>query len=326
MNFKHRLGKPSKYHFPDIMVAGCGVIDFNQDGLMDLILVNSGDLEEVFSGQVRGREENQNRIFRQTDQGTFVDVTSQVKLSGYGYGCGVAVGDVNNDGFDDIYFANFGDDRLLLNLNGESFKDITIESEVQNPSWSSSASFIDFDLDGKLDLFVTNYVSYIAETNCANAGDAEDFCNPRVFKKTVDKLFRNVSDDQGIRFQDVTSEMGIAGKSGPGLGVISRDFNHDGYPDIYVANDGWENFLWINQEGKTFSEQGGQLGCAMSLKGSAQAGMGVAADDLDHNGTLDIVVTHLNGETNAAYLGERSRGEALFFTESGSTQGIQKIS
>ena len=326
LDFQHAVGTPGKYHFPDIMVAGCGVIDYDRDGLLDLLLVDSGDLDTVFSGQRTNRGTRRNRLYRQHPAGKFTDVTGQVKLSALGYGCGVAIGDVNNDGYDDLYFCNFGEDRLFLNEQGSSFREVTRDANLRNSSWGSSATFFDFDGDGRLDLFVTNYVSYIAETNCANAGDPEDYCSPRVFEGTVDKLYRNLSAAGKIRFQDVTREMGIAEKKGPGLGVIARDFNGDGFPDLYVANDGHENFLWINDSGKGFSEEAGQRGCAMGLKGQAQAGMGIAAEDVDGNGVLDIVVTHLSGETNATYLGNLTADSNLFFVESASSRGVQRIS
>lgn len=330
INFVNRLGNLKEYHFPDIMVAGCGVIDFDRDGRLDLILVGSGDFaQELGGGITRKPEQSLTRIYRQTESGGFSDVTERLGFRTETYGCGVAVADVNNDGFDDIYLTNYSDDQLWINERGSGFRNATKSAGVSNPSWATSATFLDYDRDGRLDLFVTNYVSYVPGTNCANAGDPEDFCNPRVFDRTVDKLFRNVSSGESVRFEDVSAKMGITSKSGPGLGVVARDFNEDGYPDLYVANDGYENFLWLNQQGKSFVEQAGQLGCATSLKGMAQAGMGVATGDVDGNQTLDIVVTHLDGETNAAYLGtwnQLQSGRQLYFTESGGRAGVQKIS
>lgn len=325
LTFRHTIGDVRQFHFPDIMVAGCGVIDFDRDGLLDVITIDSGNIEDVFAGQIDKRKRGHNRLFRQSRLGFFEDVTSETELMDRGYGCGVAVGDVNNDGYEDIYFANYGPDKLLINVQGKKFQDVTAEAGIQNPSWGSSATMFDYDRDGRVDIFVTNYVSYISGTHCANAGDPEDFCSPRIFEKTVDKLFRNVSEGTQVKFEDVTATVGLADKKGPGLGVIARDFNSDGLLDLYVANDGWENFLWINEDGKKFSEQAGKLGCAMSLKGDAQAGMGVDAADVDGNGTMDIVVTHLDGETNAAYLASFSNGQ-LFFTESGGRLGVQKMS
>lgn len=326
--FVHHVSDPNRYFFPDISVAGCGVIDFNRDGLMDLILVDSGDPDDAGKPSSPDKA-GCNRLFQQVSTGKFQDVTVQVLPNQCGYGCGVAVADVNNDGFDDLFFSNYGEDRLLLNQQGKSFVDITESSGVSNPRWATSATFFDFDRDGRLDLFVTNYVSYLDGTNCGNAGDAKDYCGPQVFEPTIDKLFHNQSGEGQVRFKDVTSQMGIESRKGPGLGVIARDFNQDGYPDLYVANDGQANFLWVNQEGKSFQEQASQLGCAMSLKGEAQAGMGVAEADLDLNGVPDIVVTHLDGETNAAYLGsfvESEKGRQLFYTESAGAKGVQKIS
>ena len=331
IDFVHSVGDPKRYFFPDIMVAGCGVIDFDRDGLMDLVLIDSGNFELNRRIQSSGKGNRSYRLFRQASPGKFDDVTQQTNLVGQAYGCGVAVADVNNDGFDDLYFTSFGEDQLFINQEGKSFLNVTKQAGISNPSWSTSATFFDYDRDGRLDLFVANYVSYLSDINCANAADAEDFCSPSVFEPTIDRLFRNVSEGGKIRFKDVTSETGIIHRKGPGLGVISRDFNQDGFPDLYVANDGKANFLWLNQNGKSFEEQANQLGCAMSLQGEAQAGMGIAEADLDQNSVADIVVTHLDGETNAAYLGTivdsaESKKKQLFYTESGGAKGVQKIS
>lgn len=330
LDFVHQIGELKEYYLPDIMVAGGGVFDFNRDGLLDLILVDSGDPKVRAAGGAADRPPvGCNRIYQQTRPGKFRDVTTELGLNASGYGCGLAIADVNNDGFDDLFFSNFGDDTLWINEGGKRFRNVTTESGLRNPSWGTSATFLDYDRDGLLDLFVTNYVSYLPETRCSEANAAEDFCSPQVFDSTVDRLFRNESRDGKIRFRDVTAETGIASKKGPGLGVIARDFNRDGYPDLYVANDGQANFLWINQGGKSFTDQAGLTGCAMGLQGEAQAGMGIAEADLDFNGVEDIVVTHIDGETNAAYLGslvDTDSGQQLFYTESGGARGVQKIS
>lgn len=327
--FRHTLAKQGQYFFPDIMVAGCGVLDFDRDGLLDLLLIDSGDFGSFVKDGSSKADLGQNRLFRQISPGKFEDVTEQVGLNFREYGSGVAIADINNDGFDDLFFSNYGDDRLYLNENGKSFRDITPQSGIRNQLWATSATFLDFDGDGRLDLYVTNYVSYLLGTNCNSAGDKEDFCSPQVFGPTVDKLFRNVSKDGAVKFEDVSAAMGISKKKGPGLGVIARDFNQDGFVDIYVANDGQSNFLWINQEGKSFEDKATQLGCAFGIKGETQAGMGVSVADLDANGVQDIVVTHLDEETNAAYLGnivETRNGKQLYFTESGGETGVQAIS
>lgn len=331
LHFRHHIGDPTNYHFPDIMVAGCGVLDFDRDGLMDIVLIDSGDFNDVLRGKTGSRTEYSNRLFRQSKPGNFTDVTEQSGIADFGYGSGVAIGDVNNDGWPDIYFSNYGDDSLFVNQQNGKFKNVSMACGIKNPSWSSSASFFDFDRDGDLDLFVTNYVSYIAETKCANATGPPDFCSPAVFGRTSDRLFRNETEmsSNEIRFVDVSLESGIAKQEGPGLGVITGDFNKDGWPDIYVANDGWKNFLWINKEGKSFEEQAGPYGCATGLGGESQAGMGVMAGDIDGNQVDDIVVTHLDGEPNAAYLGTESllgNTRQIYFAESSGKKGLQKIS
>ena len=331
LNFQHHIGDPKNYHFPDIMVAGCGVLDFDRDGLMDIVLIDSGDFNDVLGEKTGSRTAFSNRLFRQSKPGSFTDVTDQSGIIDCGYGSGVAIGDVNNDGWPDIYFSNYGDDSFFVNQQNGSFKNVSRECGIKNPSWSSSASFFDFDRDGDLDLFVTNYVSYIAETKCANATGPPDFCSPAVFGRTSDRLYRNETEmnSNEIRFVDVSLESGIAKQEGPGLGVITGDFNKDGWPDIYVANDGWKNFLWISQKGKSFVEQAGPYGCATGLGGESQAGMGVMAGDIDGNQVDDIVVTHLDGEPNAAYLGTESllgNTRQIYFSESSGKKGLQKIS
>ncbi|MDG2469826.1 MAG: CRTAC1 family protein [Pirellulaceae bacterium] len=336
LSFVHSIGKTSSYHFPAIMVGGCGVLDFDGDGLLDIVTVDSGDFEDVLKGKIDSRVGNGNRIYRQLPPqdpgkiGEFLDVTDTSGLIDRGYGSSVAVGDVNNDGRPDLFFGNYGEDSLFLNLGGGKFRDATQECGIKNPLWSASASFFDYDRDGRLDLFITNYVSYLPQTNCATAGEAEDYCSPRVFSPVSDKLFRNVTSPKGdVRFIDVSAEVGIGSREGPGLGVVTGDFSGDGWPDVYVANDGAANFLWVNSEGKSFQEQASQLGCATGLQGEAQAGMGVVAADVDNNQQADLIVTHLDGETNAAYLGHSTLvkgNERTFYSESGIASGVQKIS
>lgn len=330
LTFQHSLGAPESYHFPDIMVGGCGVIDYNNDGLMDLILVDSGDFSDVLSQSTSKRKGNSNRLFRQTPDGNFVDETSASGLIDSRYGSGVAVADVNNDGFSDVLFTNYGDDQLFINLGNSTFRNATSESGIRNPGWSTSATFLDYNADGKLDLFITSYVSYLAETNCATASGPEDFCSPRVFSGTADKLYENVSTESQIKFRDVSLQTGIASRKGPGLGVISGDFSGDGLVDLYVANDGAANFLWVNQNGEKFTESASAMGCANSISGQAQAGMGVMAGDIDGNGVLDLLITHLDGETNAAYFGQANltaKGKKqIFYAESAGATGIQKLS
>ena len=263
-------------------------------------------------------------MYRQEAGGNFVDVTAESGLVNSGYGMGVAVGDVNNDGYPDLYVTNYHDDQLYLNLGDGRFQNVTVESGIDNPRWGTSACFVDYDRDGDLDLFVTNYVDYYPEKSCYSRRGQQDFCSPIAFPKTVDRLFRNVTGEateqdptprfsSGVRrprFENVTISSGIAAAAGPGLGVLAADFNEDGWPDFYVANDQDANFLWLNQQDGTFVESALLAGAAYDAQGRPQASMGIAYGDVNQDGRFDLFLTHLQGETNAMYLLDEAHGFA----------------
>lgn len=320
LDFVHSPGKPGGYFFPEIMGAGAALFDFDLDGDLDIYLINGSLISQTSGGGTAGREHGgaalTNRLYRQESSGRFADVTEISGLGDRGYGMGVAVGDVNNDGYSDVYVTNYGPDRLYLNRGNGTFLDITEEAGIDNPSWGASACFVDYDRDGRLDLVVTNYVDYYPSTQCADARGREDYCGPQVFFGTADKLYRNETppaENDGlpdarrrptVRFADVSLTSGIARQRGPGLGVMCADFNGDRWPDIYVANDGTANFLWINQHDGTFRDEAILRGVAYDAQGRPQAGMGIAWGDVDANGRFDLFVTHLSGETNTLYLSD----------------------
>lgn len=324
IDFVHRTRTADPYFFPNIMGSGCALLDFDQDGLLDLFLVNGGNESEASLA-------GSNRLYRQDRSGSFVDVTSGSGLESTAFGMGVAVGDVNNDGLPDVYVTNYGPDRLYLNVGNGRFSDVTEAAGIENARWGASGCFLDYDRDGWLDLYVTNYVDYFESKQCGDATGQRDFCGPQAFSGTVDKLFRNVTgesaaDDQASlrlpRFSDETVRSGNAERSGPGLGVLSADFNEDGWPDLYIANDGAPNWLWINQRDGTFVDEAVLLGCATDVLGRSQAGMGVALGDLDGDGRSDLFVTHLAGEMNALYWNRGSVG----FEEDSVTAGLGTVS
>lgn len=325
VDFFHETRTADPYFSPNIMSPGCALLDFDQDGVLDLFLVNGGGEEGKAS--LAGS----NRLYRQERTGRFVDVTSGSGLESTAFGMGVAVGDVNNDGLPDLYVTNYGPDRLYLNRGNGRFSNVTEAAGIDNARWAASACFLDYDRDGWLDLYVTNYVDYFESKQCGDATGAEDFCGPQAFSGTVDKLFRNVTgesaaDDQASvrvpRFSDETVRSGIAEHSGPGLGVLSADFNGDRWPDLYVANDGAPNWLWVNQRDGTFRDEAVLRGCATDMLGRSQAGMGVALGDLDEDGHSDLVVTHLAGEMNALYWNRGSLG----FEEDSISAGLGAVS
>ncbi len=285
----------------------------------------------------RARAENQekglpsNRLYRQEESGRFVDVTMGSGLADSGYGMGAGVGDINNDGYPDLYVSNYGPDRLYLNQQDGTFLDVTQQAGIDSVAWGASISFLDYDRDGWLDIFVTNYVDYDPTYDCHDLRDVPEFCGPQVFPGTSDRLFRNrtgeaVAEGDGaqpaVRFEDVSLKSGIATRPGPGLGVVCADFNGDRCPDIYVANDHWANFLWINNHDGTFSEEGVVRGSAYGGRGMVQGSMGIAVADVNRDGWLDLFVTNFEGENNALYLG----GPDRMFTESSTPLNVASAS
>jgi hypothetical protein len=220
---------------------------------------------------------------------------------------GVAVGDINNDGKPDLLVTQFGGLKLFLNNGNGQFQDVTQEAGLHNPGWGASASFFDFDRDGWLDLVVVNYIDYDPAHLCDGTPPGQrDYCGPNVFKGTVTKLFRNLGPDRAggartVRFQDVTVASGLGQKPGPGLGVVCADFNGDGWPDIFVANDAKPNHLWINRRNGTFQEEAAARGLAYNGAGLAEGSMGIAVADTDGNGLFDVFVTHLTDETHTLW-------------------------
>ncbi len=225
-----------------------------------------------------------------------------------GYGMGAAVGDVNNDGLPDLYLSNLGSNQLYINKGNGRFADVTKESGTDDPRWSTSASFFDYDRDGWLDLMLVNYADFSTTNspNCYAATTARDYCTPRVFRAPGNRLLRNKG--HGV-FEDVTARAGVDREFGHGLGIVTADFNDDDWIDIYVANDGDPNQLWLNQKNGTFVNDALLAGAAINRNGQAEASMGVDAGDFDGNGAEDIFTTHLMDETNTLYV---NHGETLF--------------
>jgi hypothetical protein len=293
LDFVHDAGpQDGKYFTPQQMGSGCALFDFDGDGLLDVLLLNNG-----------GPKGRPNKLYRQTREGRFIDVSAGSGLDFAGWCMGVAVGDVNNDGLPDVLVTEYGHIRLLLNKGGGKFEDVTAAAGLANPGWATSAAFFDYDRDGWLDLVVVNYVDYDPSFPCHAASGVRDFCPPRPFRGTVSRLFRNKGATNGgpVRFEDVSFETGIGRLAGPGLGVVCADFDGDGWPDVFVANDGKPNHLWMNKQGKTFMEQAVARGLAYNALGQAEAGMGVALGDVDGDGLFDLFVTHLRSETNTVW-------------------------
>jgi hypothetical protein len=302
LDFVHDAGRLGDYRMPQIVGSGVAVFDFNNDGLLDLYFLQNG-----------GPKGATNKLYQQMPDGRFRDVSTGSGLDIAGYNMGVAVADVNNDGWLDVLVTQYGGIRLFLNTGTGRFVDATAEAGLENTLWATSACFFDYDRDGWLDLVVVNYVDYDPSWPCGSSGGTRDYCAPKVFKGTVTRLFRNLGPRSPlpaaraprgplpVRFQDVTVASGLGTKPGPGLGVYCADFTGDDWPDILVANDGQPNHLWVNEHDGTFKEEAGRRGLAYDGMAQAQAGMGIAVGDVDGGGLLDVYMPHLTQEKNTLW-------------------------
>lgn len=313
LSFTYDNGGTGSFYFPEIMGAGVAVLDFDRDGRLDIYLVQGGAL-----GPEAGPEQRQSdRLFRneseRDDQGRwrprFTDVTAEAGIDARGYGMGVAVGDYTGNGYPDLYVLNFGGNQLFRNNADGTFSDVTSEAGADDPRWSVSGSFADLNGDGREDLVVANYVDFSLDTHraCRSATTSQqDYCSPSAYDGIRDTLFVNRGDG---RFEDVTEASGLAEVERHGLGVISADFNDDGRIDIYVANDGSPNSLWINQGDLRFVDDAFLAGAAVNADGMTEAGMGVDAGDYNRSGRDDLFVTHMRRESNTLY---RNEGNGWF--------------
>jgi enediyne biosynthesis protein E4 len=292
VDFVHNDGGRRDYFMPQSIGSGVALFDFDNDGRLDLYMVQNGGPDSSLK----------NQLYRQTSDGNFENVSNGSGLDRAGYGMGVAAGDVNNDGQIDVLLTEFGGIHLFLNRGG-TFHDVSGQAGVSSPLWATSAAMVDYDRDGFLDLVVVNYVDYDPARPCGSAAGKRDFCAPREFEGTVTKLFHNVGpqDDGSVRFDDITIKSGIGLVVGPGLGVLPADFNGDHWPDLLVANDGQPNRLWINRQDGTFEDQALQRGLAYNARGVAEANMGVAWGDVDGDALPDVFITHLTDETHTLW-------------------------
>ena len=292
VNFVHDPGPVGTYFMPQSMGSGLAVFDCDGDGLLDLYFLQFGGPQ---SGSV-------NRLYRQVERGKFEDITVGSGLDVAGYCHGVAIGDVNNDGLPDVLLSFYGSIRLFLNLGGGKFEEVTSASGLNNPLWGASCAFLDYDRDGWLDIVVVNYLDYDPKVECRSPEGKLDFCGPNAFSGVASKLFRHRGLVGGVpRYEDVSLASGIGRLAGPGLGVTVAEFDGDGWPDIFVANDGAPNRLWMNQQDGTFREEAASRGIALTIMGKAYAGMGVAIGDTNNDGLFDIYVTHLGSETHTLW-------------------------
>ncbi len=311
LDFAYQSGATGRLYLPEIMGAGAALFDYDNDGDLDLYLTN-GYADPAGGGPAGGMKD---RLYRNESDGAFIDVTDESGLGDPGYGMGVAVGDFDNDGNADLYVTNFGPDRLYRNRGDGTFEDVTERAGIDVPGWSASAAFFDYDRDGDLDLYVTQYVLFDRQRRCFDHAGRPDYCGPKAFSPVPDVLLRN----DGGTFTDVSAAAGIDTVACAGLGVVCEDFDEDGWPDVYVANDAYPNQLWLNRRDGTFADVATELGAAYNMHGQAEAGMGVIAEDLDNDGACDLFITHLAAETNTFY---RSMGPGAAFADLSGPSGL----
>ncbi|MFN9263478.1 MAG: CRTAC1 family protein [Acidobacteriota bacterium] len=295
INFSHHTGAFGARYLPETLGPGCAFLDYDNDGWLDVLLVNGQD----WPGHPRRKAGLQ--LYRNNRNGTFSDVTRAAGLDFSFYGLGVAVADFNNDGFPDLYLTGVGQNRLLRNTGRGSFVDVTAAAGLGNRTgFSTSAVWFDYDRDGHLDLFVCNYVRWSPEADvfCSLDGKTKSYCTPEAYRGTTCWLFRNRGNGT---FEDVTAKSGLFDASAKSLGVAMLDFDQDGWPDLFVANDTQPNKLYRNNRDGTFREMAVRAGVAFAEDGRARAGMGVDAGDFRRTGREGLAVTNFDNEMIGLY-------------------------
>jgi enediyne biosynthesis protein E4 len=300
ITWTHASGKSAERYLPETDGAGCAFLDYDNDGWMDIYLVNSGRCDFFTPSHAL-----RNALYRNNRDGTFTDVTEKAGVAGSGFGMGVAVGDYNRDGFPDLYVTAYGRSILYRNNGDGTFTDVTEQAGVAAPGWASSAVWFDYDNDGNLDLFVCRFGDFdkskhqrCMAPNLPGLAGMSEYCNPRVYKPMPSWLFHNNGDGT---FTDVSQKTGITENPGRAWGVVATDINNDGWMDLFVANDQFANFLYANRAGKRFEEIGFTAGVAYGDGGASRSGMGVDSCDLRQDGWMDLFVTNMNHELDGLY-------------------------
>lgn len=304
VEFHHVNGASPERHLHEIMSGGGLFFDYDRDGWLDIFLVDGGSLtDRTVAARAR------HRLFRNRGDGTFTDQTTSANIVHHGYGMGACSADYDNDGYPDLYVTAVGSNTLYRNVGGKSFADVTKTAGVGSASFASSCAFVDIDRDGDVDLFVVNYVDARLDNNifCGDAArQMRVYCHPLNFKPLANVVYRN---DGNGTFTDVSRQSGVGPHRGNGLGVVAADYDDDGWPDVFVANDTTPNFLFHNDGNGRFSEVALRSGVAFASDGRARAGMGTDFGDIDGDGDLDLIVTNHELETHTLY---RNLGKGLF--------------
>ena len=304
LKFTHDLGNRGRFYFDEQTPAGCAFLDYDSDGDQDILLVQSGS--SAPAAQVKNRPHG--ALFRNNGDGKFTDVTAGSGLDvDLGYGQGVSVADYDNDGFSDLFITSYGGNHLFHNQGGSGkWKDVTRQmglDEVHETGYATSSAWGDYNGDGKLDLYVCYYSrwSHAIDKQCRDAQTKLlDYCEPTLYEMSAHQLFRN----EGARFVDVSAKTGIAARRGRGLAVSWLDYNVDGKPDVFVANDGTAAFLWRNNGNGTFTDVAGRAGCAFDGEGHNIAGMSVSCADYDHSGVPSVYVSNFSSSPNILFKNE----------------------
>jgi hypothetical protein len=308
IRFTHNSGRAGKKFLPETLGAGCAFFDADGDGWPDILLLNGKDWSP------RGRK-SLSALYRNNHNGTFTNIIAGSGLDVEMYAMGVAIGDFDNDGRDDVYITALDGDHLFHNEGGGKFRDVTAASGIHNANFGTSAAWLDYDRDGKLDLFVANYVQWTPAGDlwCSLDGATKSYCTPESYKGTSCKLYHNLD---GGKFEDVSQKAGIAEPTSKSLGVTVFDYNSDGWPDIFVANDTQPNKLYRNNKNGTFTEEGMAAGVAFGEDGVARGAMGTDAGDYDRSGRAHLLVGNFSNQMLGLYHNE---GTGLFVDEAPSS-------
>lgn len=310
VRFLHRASPTPKKYLPETMGSGVALFDYDNDGRLDIYLVNGARIDDPTPpGTIPQKDGPQywNRLYHQKADGTFEDVTERAGVAGAGYGMGVAVGDYDNDGFEDLYVTAYGRNTLYHNNGDGTFTDVTDTAGVAGGGWSTSAAWVDYDNDGKLDLVVTRYMVWdFSDIWCGERREGyRAYCHPDLFKPIPTLLYHN---EGGGHFREVSQPAGLA-VPGKGLGVAIADYDHDGWPDIFIANDAMQEFLFRNKRNGTFEEVGLESEVAVDGDGATYSGMGVDFADYNNDGWPDLVIGTLANQKYPLYT---NRGDGGF--------------